>query len=150
MSLYRFRNCKLVRNHALINDDLWIRHGKILDPQKIFFDEKIQADIEYDCQGILIAPGYIDLQINGAFGHDFSSADEASEDMLRDVAKLLTSHGVTAFAPTVVSSNPETYKAVLPKYKRRPGSAEDGAAILGMIIFVYLFFFENVLFRYSY
>jgi N-acetylglucosamine-6-phosphate deacetylase len=120
-----------MRNHALIIDDLWIRHGKIIDPQKIFFDEKIQADIEYDCQGVLIAPGYIDLQINGAFGHDFSSADEASEEMLRNVAKQLTSHGVIAFAPTVVSSNEDTYKIVLPKYKKRAGSAQDGATILG-------------------
>jgi N-acetylglucosamine-6-phosphate deacetylase len=120
-----------MRNHALVIDDLWIRDGKIIDPQKIFFDEKIQANIEYDCQGMLIAPGYIDLQINGAFGHDFSSADEASEEMLRNVGIQLTSHGVTAFAPTVVSSNTDTYKNILPKYKRRVGSAKDGATILG-------------------
>ena len=131
MTLYCFRNCQLLRDHALIRDDLWIRHGKIIDPEKIFFEEKIQADIEYDCQGILIAPGYIDLQINGAFGHDFSSADEASEQMLDDVAKQLTSHGVTAFAPTVISSNADIYKIVLPKYKRRAGSAKNGATILG-------------------
>lgn len=128
-----------MRNHALIVDDLWVRDGKIINPEEIFFVERRQADLEYDCQGALIAPGYIDLQINGAFGHDFSSADEASEDMLRTVAKQLTSHGVTAFAPTVVSSNGETYKAVLPKYKRRAGSAEDGATVLGkfrLVIFV--------------
>lgn len=131
MALHRFRNCTLVRNHALIVDDLWIRHGKIIDPQEIFFGEKVLADVEYDCRGALIAPGYIDLQINGAFGHDFSSPDEASEEMLLTVAKQLTSHGVTAFVPTVVSSRAETYKAVLPKYKRRAGSAKDGASILG-------------------
>ncbi|CAF4434542.1 unnamed protein product [Rotaria socialis] len=132
MTLYRFRNCKLLRNHALIIDDLWIRNGKIADPEKIFFDEKILADIEYDCQGILIAPGYIDLQINGAFGHDFSSPDTASEAILIDVARKLASHGVTAFLPTIVSSNADAYKTILPKYKRRAGSAKDGAAILGM------------------
>jgi len=131
MTLHCFRNCTLIRDHALIIDDLWIRDGKIINPQEIFFAEKIQADIDYDCQGVLIAPGYIDLQINGAFGHDFSSADEASEEMLRKVAKQLTSHGVTAFAPTVVSSDEETYKTVLPQYKRRAGSANEGATILG-------------------
>ena len=131
MSLVRFRNCTLIRHHALLVDDLWVRDGRIIDPQEIFFGEKCQADVEYDCRGVLIAPGYIDLQINGAFGHDFSSPGEASEEMLTKVAQQLTSHGVTAFAPTVVSSNIETYKAVLPKYKRRAGSARDGAAILG-------------------
>jgi len=134
MTLYRYRNCKLLRDHAIITDDLWVRNGQIIDPEKIFFDERRQADIEYDCQGVLIAPGYIDLQINGAFGHDFSSADEASEEMLQEVARKLTSHGVTAFAPTVVSSNADTYKSVLPKYKRQAGSAETGATILGIHI----------------
>lgn len=137
MTLHRFRNCLLMRNHALIVDDLWIRHGKIINPEEIFFVEKRQADVEYDCRGALIAPGYIDLQINGAFGHDFSSANEASEEMLQKVAKLLTSHGVTAFAPTVVSSDAETYKAVLPRYKRQAGSAEYGATILGKRLFFF-------------
>ena len=49
----------------------------------------------------------------------------------RKVARKLTSHGVTAFVPTIVSSNPDTYKIILPKYKRRAGSAKDGATILG-------------------
>lgn len=131
MTLHRFRNCTLIRNHALIVDDLWVRHGKIINPEEIFFLEKRQADVEYDCRGVLLAPGYIDLQINGAFGHDFSSANEASEEMLRTVAKKLTSHGVTAFVPTIVSSDATTYKTVLPKYQRRAGSVEEGATILG-------------------
>ena len=131
MALHRFRNCTLVRNHELVIDDLWTRHGKIIDPQEVFFNEKVQADIEYDCQGVLIAPGYIDLQINGAFGYDFSSPDQASEEMLTYIARQLTSHGVTAFVPTIISSNVDTYKIILPKYKRRTGSAQDGATILG-------------------
>lgn len=131
MSLHRFRNCSLIRNHQIVVDDLWVRDGKIIDPEKIFFDEKILANVEYDCRGILIAPGYIDLQINGAFGNDFSTPTEKNEDILFEVAQKLTSHGVTAFTPTVVSSDPATYKAVLPKYKRRRGSAKDGATILG-------------------
>lgn len=138
MTLHRFRNCTLIRNHALIVDDLWVRDGKIINPEEIFFLEKRQADIEYNSRGVLIAPGYIDLQINGAFGHDFSSAEEASEEMLRKVAKQLTSHGVTAFAPTVVSSDAATYKTVLPKYKRHNGSAKDGATILGKVKYVFL------------
>ena len=131
MTLHRFRNCLLIRNHKIIVEDLWVRDGRILNPERIFFDERTQADIVYDCRGVLIAPGYIDLQINGAFGNDFSSPNEASETMLLDVARKLTAHGVTAFAPTVVSSNPNTYHQVLPNYKRHAGSAQNGATILG-------------------
>jgi N-acetylglucosamine-6-phosphate deacetylase len=59
--------------------------------------------------GSIITPGFIDLQINGAFGHDFSdpAADVAA------VASALPSTGVTAFLPTVISSLPERYPPCL-------------------------------------
>lgn len=46
-------------------EDLWVREGKILNPEKLFFDEKGSADIQLDCKGSIIAPGFIDVQING-------------------------------------------------------------------------------------
>ena len=63
--LIQFTNCRLVRNHQLIVDDLWIRNGSIVNPEPIFFDEKAQAHKKYDCKNAVIAAGYIDLQING-------------------------------------------------------------------------------------
>jgi N-acetylglucosamine-6-phosphate deacetylase len=61
----QFWNCRLLRNHKLIEDDLWIRDGIILDPYVVFFDENVSADVKIDCKGLIIAPGYIDVQING-------------------------------------------------------------------------------------
>jgi N-acetylglucosamine-6-phosphate deacetylase len=49
----------------MLEEDLWVRDGKIVNPEKIFYDEKIDSDIKIDCAGALISPGYIDLQING-------------------------------------------------------------------------------------
>lgn len=63
--LYQFHNCKILRNSKIYNDDLWVRNAKIVDPQKVFYDEKITADEKIDCNGSLISPGFIDLQING-------------------------------------------------------------------------------------
>jgi N-acetylglucosamine-6-phosphate deacetylase len=63
--LLQFRNCLIMRDHAIITEDFWVRDGKIVDPERVFFDEKISADIQIDCKGALIAPGFIDLQING-------------------------------------------------------------------------------------
>lgn len=63
--LYQFHNCKILRNSKIYNDDLWVRNAKIVDPQKVFYDEKIIADEKIDCNGSLISPGFIDLQING-------------------------------------------------------------------------------------
>ncbi|HEV7666302.1 MAG TPA: N-acetylglucosamine-6-phosphate deacetylase [Chloroflexota bacterium] len=46
-----------------------------------------------------IAPGLIDLQVNGAAGVDLTSSSDIAA-----VARTLAAHGVTAFCPTVVSS----------------------------------------------
>jgi len=61
----RFTNCYLLRDHRIIREDLWIRNGKIANPEPIFYLEKRTPDISIDCKNMLIAPGYIDLQING-------------------------------------------------------------------------------------
>lgn len=36
-----------------------------MNPEKIFYDEKIMPDLKINCGGALISPGFIDLQING-------------------------------------------------------------------------------------
>jgi len=63
--LVRFSNCTLLRDHQIISDDLWVRDGIILNPEKVFFDERIRADVIVNCCRLLIAPGFIDVQING-------------------------------------------------------------------------------------
>lgn len=66
-TLIQFKNCRILRNHKIIKDDLWVRAGKIIDPEGIFFDEKTPAAVKFDCKGSILAPGYIELQINGEF-----------------------------------------------------------------------------------
>ena len=63
--LYQYRNCRLLRDHQLVTDDLWVRDGKIMDPEKLFFEEKVSADLQIDCCGNIISPGFIETQING-------------------------------------------------------------------------------------
>lgn len=63
--IIQFRNCRLIRNHQIIVDDLWIKNGKIINPEPVFFDQKICSHRQIDCSGALISPGFIDIQING-------------------------------------------------------------------------------------
>jgi len=58
-----FRNCKLLRNHKLVCEDLWIGHGRVIDPADLFYYKNRTFDKEIDCKGALIAPGLIDLQV---------------------------------------------------------------------------------------
>lgn len=63
----QFVNCYILRDHKIVYEDLWIRNGKILDPEVIFFKEKKIANSKINCNGALISPGFIDIQINGKF-----------------------------------------------------------------------------------
>lgn len=63
--LTRFHNCYILRDRKIIKEDLWIRDGKIENPERVFYVEQLEADITVDCEDLLIAPGFIDIQING-------------------------------------------------------------------------------------
>lgn len=52
--------------YSVLREDLWVRGGRILDPEKLFFEERRMADEQRDCGGRILAPGFIDVQINGA------------------------------------------------------------------------------------
>ncbi|XP_017601172.1 PREDICTED: N-acetylglucosamine-6-phosphate deacetylase [Corvus brachyrhynchos] len=111
-------------------EDLWVREGKILNPEKLFFDEKGSADVQLDCKDSIIAPGFIDVQINGGFGVDFSLATDDFKSGIDLVSQKILSHGVTSFCPTLVTSPPSVYHQVLPQISVRNGGAH-GAGILG-------------------
>ncbi|KAL0125744.1 hypothetical protein PUN28_004654 [Cardiocondyla obscurior] len=129
--LKQFCNCKILRDSRIHTEDLWVRDGKIANPEKIFYDEKIKPDVRIDCGGALISPGYIDVQINGGFGIDFSCNVDDVEGGIAKVAKGLLEHGVTSFCPTLVTSPKEVYRKILPKIKKQNGS-NRGAGVLGV------------------
>lgn len=54
--------------HFVCREDLWVRGGRVLDPEKLFFEERRVADEQRDCRGCILAPGFIDVQMNGATG----------------------------------------------------------------------------------
>lgn len=84
-----------------------------------------------------MAPGFIDVQINGAFGVDFSTLPDgvepeaAIQDGVATVAKGILRHGVTGFCPTVITSNKAAYRQILPNIVRSRGD-QDGAGVLGV------------------
>jgi len=125
-------NCRLLRDGELVHDDLWIQDGVIIDPRERFFTHKLTSDHKVDLGGLIVSPGYIDSQINGAFGVDFSTCvpDELPAG-LRKVAFGLLQHGVTSFLPTLMSSSPENYRRILANVQPTPGTVHNGAEILG-------------------
>ena len=72
-----------------------------------------------------IAPGLIDLQVNGAGGVDLTSAPDRPAALCA-VARTLALHGVTGFCPTIVSAPPEVILECLAAY--RPQACGQAAA----------------------
>ena len=68
-----------------------------------------------------VAPGLIDVQVNGSFGFDVTEPGGT-----REIARRLPEAGVTAFLPTVISSPPELYE-------RLPDELEAAEACLGAL-----------------
>lgn len=64
-NLSKFHNCYILRDGKIIKEDLWIRDGKIENPEQVFYVEQLEADVTVNCEDLLIAPGFIDIQING-------------------------------------------------------------------------------------
>jgi N-acetylglucosamine-6-phosphate deacetylase len=81
-----------------------------------------------DAAGAIAVPGLIDLQVNGACGWDLTDTPER----LWDVAEVLGRFGVTAFAPTLITSAPAARKAALATFRAGPPPGFRGAVPLGI------------------
>jgi len=101
---------------------LVIENGKIL---------KINRSVNAkDASDIYVAPGLIDVQINGYMGVDFSGPDLTVEGV-RKATKALWKAGVTSYFPTIITSDIERIKknfAILAKAVEDP---EIGKSIPG-------------------
>ena len=83
---------------GIVRTDLTISSGCI---RRIGAAVDVEShDAVLDASGMLVAPGLIDLQCNGAGGADVTHDAAAIETM----SSILPQFGVTSFLPTVVTS----------------------------------------------
>lgn len=80
-----------------------------------------------------LAPGFIDLQVNGFAGVDFNSPAAPQEEIARAIRRLFST-GVTRFLPTVITGPPEDMAGALRNLAAAAESLEEGAAIAGFHI----------------
>jgi N-acetylglucosamine-6-phosphate deacetylase len=79
-----------------------------------------------------IAPGLVDLQINGFTGHDINALPPAG-DTLQKMIRALWREGVTTCYPTVITNSPETITATMLTLARACDSDADTARGVGGI-----------------
>src|SRR5580658_4309686 len=77
-----------------------------------------------------IAPGFIDLQVNGCAGVDYNSATEPIEKIGESI-RALHSTGVTRLFPTVITGAPEEMLGALRNLARAKETLEEGIYIAG-------------------
>jgi N-acetylglucosamine-6-phosphate deacetylase len=112
---------KLLISGDLADGALVIENGSITGIERLPGGAQLpQSVIEAD----IVAPGLIDLQVNGGFGVEVGHDPEA----FRRLAAQLPATGVTGFLPTVVSSPPEFYPPIYEAFDA--ARAAPGAQVL--------------------
>jgi N-acetylglucosamine-6-phosphate deacetylase len=120
-----------LRGEVVTDYEVWpegsvlIEGGAIRDvsPDDSLLEE---ADEVHDYPDSLLLPGFVDLQVNGAFGVDVATEPSRVTELSRD----LLSTGTTAYLPTVISSPQGLYEEVLPGIPA--GGPSSGAEVLGI------------------
>ncbi len=100
---------------------------KIISPQSHFYTSHLLPTRTIDLAGNLLSPGLIDVQINGAYGVDFSELALSDEDGgekrygegVEKVSRRIVETGCTSFVPTIITQKEELYSKVCPPLDRR-------------------------------
>ncbi|HEX6009908.1 MAG TPA: amidohydrolase family protein, partial [Actinomycetota bacterium] len=119
---------RVLVQRAWVDADVEVANGAISAVQRRSAERLASTAELLDATGLLVAPGLIDLQINGAFGHDFTGNPES----IWEVGAMLPRSGVTAFLPTIVSSPPDVAKRALEVLAAGPPEGYVGATPLGL------------------
>ena len=100
-------------------------------PVKLTFDSSISAvEPAGDSGGLYLAPGFIDLQVNGFLGVDFNDPKCTPEQIARSIRGLIST-GVTRFYPTVITGSPADMLDALRNLKSAKETLREGVAIDG-------------------
>jgi N-acetylglucosamine-6-phosphate deacetylase len=95
------------------------------------FAETIRSVHRLEAQdGIYLAPGFVDLQINGFAGVDFNNPEIPLPEIGRALQAILAT-GVTRCLPTVITGSPSAMLACLSNLHRAKTSVPLGRAIAG-------------------
>ena len=77
-----------------------------------------------------IAPGFVDIQVNGFAGVDYNSGLTSQEELARSI-QVLFSTGVSRFFPTVITGSPHGMVDALKNLTRAKETLTEGIAIEG-------------------
>lgn len=108
MSEYVISNAVIYSEDEVIDSGyLHIKDGKIADYSSGEYEGTIK---QYDAEGQIVLPGFIDIHIHGGYGED---AMDASVEGLENLAENLLSEGTTSFLATTMTQSEENIDKAL-------------------------------------
>lgn len=120
-------------SHLLCGGDVLTPRGwqefDLVVVEGMISDETIGRGGVVDASGLKIVPGFIDLQVNGGWGHDLQREPAA----LWRVAEQLVRLGVTSFLPTLTTNGFSRRREAMSAWRAGPPAGDDfvGADPLG-------------------
>ena len=95
--------CMLIQNGKLLLDDDFVYRDLRIEGDRIseilpYGSEPKPGEETMDLYGTAITPGFIDLEVHGALGHDFSDGDREGYEI---ISRSLLKNGVTGFLAAV-------------------------------------------------
>ncbi|OCG27891.1 N-acetylglucosamine-6-phosphate deacetylase [Gilliamella sp. wkB108] len=105
--MYALTNCRFYTGYEILEN-----HAAIIDGDritKICKQDELPADITIEnLQGAIVAPGFIDIQVNGCGGVQFNETlDALSIDTLESMQATNLVTGCTSYLPTLITSSDE-------------------------------------------
>lgn len=108
--MYALTHCRIFTGHEILDDHaLVIANGLI---ERLCPQAELPTGIEQrSLNGILLAPGFIDVQLNGCGGVQFNDTAEAvSVKTLEIMQQANEKSGCTSYLPTLITSSDELMK----------------------------------------
>jgi len=99
-------------------------------PAAVSFGQTIESVGSGGAADLYLAPGFIDIQVNGFAGVDYNDPTAPLDEIARSIQSLFAT-GVTRFYPTVITGAPEDMTAALRNLSRAKDQLPDGEAIDG-------------------
>lgn len=116
-----FDGSKLLENHVLLVENGFVKNCMPLKDCPTDLTLKNLGDF-------ILSPGFIDLQVNGGGGYDFTA--ETTYETAVKIAKAHRKYGTTAILPTLITSDKNRTEKAITEIAHHQNHATDG--LLGL------------------
>ncbi|MFU7516957.1 N-acetylglucosamine-6-phosphate deacetylase [Clostridium sp. HCS.1] len=118
------KNCNIIYLDKIENGSVLIENGKIKEINPSNYDDEEVID----ANGLYLSPGFIDVHIHGAGGHDTM---DGTFEAINEISKVIVKHGTTSFTPTTMTVAVEDIRKSMNVIKEAKEKGTDGAIVLG-------------------